>query len=103
MPIAPIPAIPALPALPAASSAAATGAGSTAGSNSFSTLLSNAVSDLQASQSTASADEAQSAAGQGNLADTMIAASKASLDTQVTTDLLDKAVSSFNQVMSMSF
>jgi flagellar hook-basal body complex protein FliE len=43
------------------------------------------------------------AAGQGNLADTMIAASEASLQTQVANDLLSKAISSYNDVMNMSF
>ena len=42
-------------------------------------------------------------AGSGNLADTMIAATQASLDTEVTTSLLDKAVTSYNDIMNMSF
>lgn len=72
-------------------------------SGSFATLVSNAVNGLQASQGAASAAEAQSAAGQGNLADTMIAASKASLDTQIATDLLNKAIASYTGIMNMSF
>jgi flagellar hook-basal body complex protein FliE len=63
----------------------------------------NAVDSLQNAQSTASADEAQAAAGQGNLADTMIAATQASLDTQVSDALIDKAVTSYNSIMGMSF
>jgi len=99
MTIAPIAAIAALP------SVASVGTATTApaASNSFSSLLSNAVNDLQQAQTTASSDEAQAAAGQGNLADMMIAASQASLDTQVTTDLLNKAVSSFTSIMQMTF
>lgn len=71
--------------------------------DSFNSAITNAVDSLQASQSAASQAEAQAAAGEGNLADTMIAASKASLETQVTTDLLDKAVTSYNDIMNMSF
>jgi len=33
----------------------------------------------------------------------MIAATKASLDTQVTTSLVTKALSAFDQIMNMSF
>ena len=55
----------------------------------------------QLSQATSA--EALSAAGQGNLADTMVAATQASVDTQVTTALLDKAVNSYNDIMNMTF
>jgi flagellar hook-basal body complex protein FliE len=99
MTIAPIAAIAALPSVASVGTAAT----APAATNSFSSLLSNAVNDLQQAQTTASSDEAQAAAGQGNLADMMIAASQASLDTQVTTDLLNKAVSSFTSIMQMTF
>jgi flagellar hook-basal body complex protein FliE len=97
--IAPIPAIQALPTLPPP---AASGTTASEGS-SFADQLSNAVNNLQGAQNTASADEAQTAAGGGNLADTMVAASQASLDSQVATDLLDKALSSVTAIMNMTF
>jgi flagellar hook-basal body complex protein FliE len=104
-----IPPIPPLPPLSpmagtntAAGTTAAGGSAGTAG-GSFSSVITNAVDSLQQAQTTASADEAQAAAGQGNLADTMIAATQASLDTQVTTNLLDKAVAAYNDIMSMTF
>ena len=108
MPIAPIPPISTLSST-APTGAAATVADPAAAASagavdpSFSSAITNAVESLQQTQTAASNAEALSAAGQGNLADTMIAASKASLDTQVTTSLLNKAVSSYNDIMNMSF
>lgn len=106
--IAPIPPIstlsPAAPtgaAAPVNDPAAAAAAGPV--DPSFSNAITNAVNTLQQAQTAASNAEALSAAGQGNLADTMIAATKASLDTQVTTSVLNKAVSSYNDIMNMSF
>jgi flagellar hook-basal body complex protein FliE len=98
----PIAAIPALPPLPPVQPATPTGAAAPT-DTSFGSIIANAVDNLQSAQTTASSDEAAAAAGQGNLADTMIAASEASLDTQVTTSLLDKAVTSYNDIMNMSF
>ena len=99
MAIAPIGALlpispPPPPTAPSSSVGAATPA--------FGTTLSNAVDTLQKTQATAAADEAQMAAGQGNLADTMIAASEASLQTQVSSDLLNKAVASYNEILNMT-
>jgi flagellar hook-basal body complex protein FliE len=96
-----IPPISPLPTLPAAGAPAAAGAASAG--DSFSQVVGNAVDALQSAQTTASTDEAQAAAGQGNLADTMIAATEASLDTQVSDALIDKAVTSYNSIMSMTF
>jgi flagellar hook-basal body complex protein FliE len=99
--IPPIPALPALPALPSnpvTTATAATGSG-----DQFSQLLSNAVTSLQSAQSNASQLEAQAAAGNGNLADTMVAAQQATLDTQVTTSLVTKAAAAYDAVMNMSF
>jgi flagellar hook-basal body complex protein FliE len=104
VPIAPIPPISTLSPIAAPTAAApsaSTGIGAT--DPSFSSAITNAVDSLQQAQTAASSAEALSAAGQGNLADTMIAASKASLDTQVTTSLLNKAVTSYNEIMNMSF
>ena len=101
MSIAAIPSIPAIPTLPSITSPGSTSP--VAGSDAFSSVITNAVDALQQAQSNATSAEAQAAAGQGNLADTMIAASKASLDTQVTTDLLNKALTSYTSIMAMSF
>ncbi|HWD24983.1 MAG TPA: flagellar hook-basal body complex protein FliE [Acidimicrobiales bacterium] len=81
---------------------AAAGAGATSGSG-FGSQIANAVNSLQQSQATAATDEAQMAAGGGNLADTMVAASQASLETQVTNDVLTKAITAYNSVLNMSF
>ncbi len=96
-----IPPISPIPPLPTAEAPAA--AGAPAAGDSFSQAIGNAVDSLQNAQTTASSDEAQAAAGQGNLADTMIAATEASLDTQVSDALIDKAVTSYNSIMSMTF
>lgn len=101
MTIAAIPSIPAIPTLPSVTAPGATSP--VAGSDAFSSVITNAVDALQQAQANATSAEAQAASGQGNLADTMIAASKASLDTQVTTDLLNKALTSYTSIMSMNF
>ena len=101
MPIAPIPPISTLSSSPVGAASATTPAAT--GNDAFSNIVSNAVDALQQTQTAATQAEALSAAGQGNLADTMIAASKASVETQVTTSLLDKAVGSYNDIMNMAF
>lgn len=103
MVIAPIGPLPSLPSLPSLGGASGPGSTLGAGSGGFSNLITGAIDALQQSQTTASSAEANAAAGQGNLANTMIAASKASLDTQVSTDLINKAVASYTSIMSMSF
>ena len=103
MTIPPIGALSGISAPPAISGAGSTGSAGAASAPGFGSSLSNAVNSLQQTQATAAAYETQMAAGQGNLADTMIAASEASLQTQVTNDLLSKAISSYNSIMNMSF
>ena len=103
MAIAPIGALSPVVTPPAPVGAGATGAAPGLDATNFSSSLSNAVDSLQQSQGTAATDESQLAAGQGNLADTMIAASEANLQTQVANDLLTKAISSYNDIMNMSF
>jgi flagellar hook-basal body complex protein FliE len=99
MPIAPIPPLPPQPATPSAGSPAPAGGAS----GSFANQVGNAVDQLQQTQNQASNLEAQAAAGQGNVADAMVAASQASLDTQVTTALTNKAVDAFTDVMNLQF
>jgi flagellar hook-basal body complex protein FliE len=102
-----IPAIPPIsplsstPPAAAPSSASSTGATS-ATDDSFATVLGNALDSVQQTQNTAATDEAQAAAGQGSLTDTMIAASEASLDTQVTTSLMDKGLAAYTSIADMT-
>lgn len=116
--IAPIGSLPSLPPLPpvtagastaaggnvagAAGATAASGATAAAGSG-FSNVLGNVIDSLQQAQSTASVAEANAAAGQGSLTDTMIAATKASLDTQVATSILDKGLAAYTSIANMTF
>lgn len=75
--------------------------GSTA-QNGFASVLGNAIDSLQNVQNTASVAEASAAAGQGSLTDTMIAASEASLDTQVATAVLNKGLAAYTSIADMS-
>jgi flagellar hook-basal body complex protein FliE len=103
--------LPDLSSLSSAAKASPTGTGAAAGatalddatSGGFSSVLGNAIDSLNEAQSTASADEVQAAAGQGTLANTMIAATEASLDTQVATSLIDKALTAYTSIANMSF
>jgi flagellar hook-basal body complex protein FliE len=63
--------------------------------------LLNAVDSLQNTQAAATSQQAQAAAGQGNIAEAMITTAKASLATQVTVALLNKAVTAFTEVMNL--
>ena len=101
MAIAPIGPLPSIQPLPSSPPASAPGGVGTSGS-SFTSSLANAVNSLQQTQAVASADEAKMAAGQGNVADTMIAASEASVQTQVSTDLINKAITSYSDIFNMS-
>ncbi len=101
MPIPPIPPISPLPATPPPTAATSTTETSPT-DDSFATVLGNALDSVQQAQNTAAADEAQAAAGQGSLTDTMIAASEASLDTQVTTSLMDKGLAAYTSIADMT-
>ncbi|HEX4081701.1 MAG TPA: flagellar hook-basal body complex protein FliE [Acidimicrobiales bacterium] len=101
MPIPPIPPISPLPATPPPTATTSTTETSPT-DDSFATVLGNALDSVQQAQNTAAAAEAQAAAGQGSLTDTMIAASKASLDTQVTTSLMDKGLAAYTSIADMT-
>jgi flagellar hook-basal body complex protein FliE len=94
-----------LPGLPPSTAPAPAGAGAGAGATgaAFASTIGNAVDSLQSVQNAASAAEAATAAGQGSLTNTMIAASEASLETQVTTSVIDKALAAYNSVIQMTF
>jgi flagellar hook-basal body complex protein FliE len=67
----------------------------------FGQTVASALDQLQGAQNGASALEAQAAAGQGSISNAMIAASEASLDTQVTVALTNKAITAFTDVMNL--
>lgn len=111
-PIGSLPSLPVLEPTAGAGASTATGAsaatGSTAlggatGGGGFSSVLGNAIDSLNLAQTTASTDEVKAAAGQGTLANTMVAATEASLDTQVATSVLDKALAAYSSIANMTF
>jgi flagellar hook-basal body complex protein FliE len=108
-PIGPLPSLPNLGAtagVSGSSTPAATGAtalGGATGGGGFSSLLGNAIDSLNQAQATASTAEVQAAAGHGTLANTMVAATVASLDTQVATSVIDKALAAYTSVANMTF
>ena len=74
-----------------------------AGKSSFGDNLTNALDNLQETQSTADDLSMQVATGKlTNIHDYMIAANQAELATQLTVAVRNKAVEAFNQVMNMS-
>ncbi|MDA8400943.1 MAG: flagellar hook-basal body complex protein FliE [Actinomycetota bacterium] len=95
--------IPSLPAIPAPTGASAVQKSPAAASNSsgFMASLAKALDGLQNTQNAANAQELSAASGQGSLPNMMIAAEKASLSTQLTMTVANKAVSAFNAVMNM--
>jgi flagellar hook-basal body complex protein FliE len=108
MSIAPISSLPNLPPLAAPQRTTAAGAsppGTTAAGGSsgggFTNALGNAIDSLNSAQQSATTQEIQTAAGQGTLANTMIAATKASLDTQVATSLINKALAAYTSIATM--
>ena len=99
--IPPISSIP-VPTAPTPGPVAAPEVSGSSGSG-FVSAIGSALDSLQGVQSTASAAEAATAAGQGSLTDTMIAATEASLETQVTSSVIDKALAAYNSVIQMTF
>lgn len=89
--------------LPLATGAPAPGGVAGAGGTSFADVAAQAVDSLQATQNAANSQALLAATGQGNVADLMIASTEATLDTQMTVALRDKAVDAFNQIMGMQF
>lgn len=96
-------AIPALPSIPAPTGVPSATKSPAANSHStgFMASLTNALDGLQSTQNAANAQEMAAASGQGSLPNMMIAAEKASLATQLTVTVANKAVSAFNAVMNM--
>ncbi|MCK4177614.1 flagellar hook-basal body complex protein FliE [Aciditerrimonas ferrireducens] len=95
-----IPPIQPLPGTPAPGATGGTIATGSVGGD-FGQRVASALDHLQGVQNGASALEAQAAAGQGSISNAMIAASEASLDTQVTVALANKAIAAFTDVMNL--
>jgi flagellar hook-basal body complex protein FliE len=94
--VAPLPSIPTTPTLPATGQIGWTG-----GAN-FGQTLSRALDSLQAAQTKADTLAVQAATGDlTNVHDYMIAATEASLATELTVAVRNKAVEAFNQIMNM--
>ena len=82
--------------------AAAGGADAAQGAQSFGQTLSHAVDSLQTTQAKADTLAVQAATGDlTNVHDYMIAATEASLATELTVAVRNKAVDAFNQIMNM--
>lgn len=110
-PIGPLPSLPNLGATsgvsstpaPAPSTAGATATVGATGGGGFSSVLGNAIDSLNQAQTAASTAEVNAAAGHGTLANTMVAATVASLDTQVATSVIDKALAAYTSIANMTF
>jgi len=85
------------------SSSAGTAPATAAGGAGFSSSITNALDQVQQTQNTASQTEALAAAGQGSVSDALISSTQASLATQVTVALTNRAVSAFTDVMNLQF
>jgi flagellar hook-basal body complex protein FliE len=89
-------------AIPAGDTAAAATAAGAAGTESFGQMMTKALDSLQGAQ--AKADRLAVSAATGDLTnvhDYMIASTEASLATELTVAVRNKAVDSFNQIMNM--
>ena len=104
MSIGPI-AMPIMPTVSAASalpSAGTAGAGAASSAEGFSNALSGGLDNLQQLQSTADTLAVQAATGNlTNVHDYMIAATKASVATDLTVAVRNKAVEAFNEILRM--
>lgn len=92
------PALPTLPSVPTGG----TGAAGAASGESFGDKLAGAVENLQSAQATADRLAVDAALGNlTNVHDYMVAATEASLATELTVAVRNKAVDAFNQIMQM--
>ena len=106
-----IPPIGSLPSVATSGAAGVTGtggassvagaSGASGGGSSFGNVITDALNSVQQTQATASSKAAEVAAGQGSIADAMVASSEASMATQVTTAITNKAIDAFTSIMNM--
>ena len=88
--------------IPAGDTAATATTGAVAGTQNFGQSLTKALDSLQATQAKADTLAVQAATGDlTNVHDYMIAATEASLATELTVAVRNKAVDAFNQIMNM--
>ena len=93
----------AVPTMPSQAAAAVTGASPTNGSGSFANAITDALGKLDSSQQKADGFAQQIASGDlRDVHDYMIAATEASVATELTLAIRNKVVDAFNQIMQMS-
>jgi flagellar hook-basal body complex protein FliE len=86
----------------ATATTAATSAASSTGGADFASMLNNGLQSLQSSQTNADSLAVQASTGDlSDIAQYSIAATQASVATQLATTLTSKAVEAFNQIMGM--
>ncbi len=96
-----LPSLPSQPTVPTGGPAPAGAAGATGGSD-FGKLVTGALDKLQATQTKADQLAVDAATGRlTDIHDYMIAANEASLATELTVAMRNKAVDAFNQIMQM--
>ncbi len=110
-PIGSTPFIPSLPSLTDAGSVSSTSAPGSASSSTgtsgtsgtgFADMISNAMDSVQAAQQNADGLAAQAATGGlSDVQDYLIASTQASIDTQITAAVRDKALQAFQSIMGM--
>jgi flagellar hook-basal body complex protein FliE len=81
----------------------ATAAAGAVGGQSFGNVATDLVDKLQGQQDNADKLALAASTGNGNVGDVMIAATQASLSTNMTVAVRNKAVEAFNQIMGMQF
>lgn len=92
----------ALPSLPALATPAVTATPPTAGAGSFADMVVGALENLDATQKKADGLAAKAATGElTNIHDYTIAATEATLATELTVAVRDKAVRAFESIMTM--
>lgn len=92
----------AFPVLPASATNAASGAASASGGTSFSSILSQGLQSVQSAQTNANNLAVQAATGDlTDISAYTIAATQASLVTELATAMRTKGVDAFNQIMGM--
>ena len=95
--------LPTIPTLPATGKIGWTGETGSSGTQSFGHTLVKALDGLQGAQTKADGLAVQAATGDlTNVHDYMIAATEASLATELTVAVRNKAVEAFNQIMNMA-
>lgn len=102
MAIPPIPPISASSAAPAAANTpVATTTGTSSGS--FENILGQAIDSLNTVTNNATNVSLEAAAGNASVADATVASTEADLATQLTSDVVTKAVDAFDSIMNMQF